>query len=167
MLLGADPIASAPIAASEDAALGDAGDEFRDACRTRLLEHILTAGIAWSFLDLLNTGDDPEVTTPFIDIEFPGGDEAQYTFGAPGSNFYLESGRLTVRVCTGLNAGLSRRNTAEAYAGRLRTLFRNDRFPAGSTTVRIKAAAPLGGGQNEAGLWCEFIDLRYERYVTG
>jgi hypothetical protein len=166
MLLGGDPIGGFPFGGYGEEA-GAVGDEFRDACRARLQAHISTAGISWSLLDLLNTGTNPDVSSSFIDIEFPGGNEDQYTFGAPGNNFFDERGQLTIRVTTRLGAGLTERNLAEIYAGRLRNLFRNDRFAAGNTTVRITAAEPMGGGHDEAGLWSESLALRYRRYVIG
>lgn len=140
-----------------------AGDTVRDAFRARLAAHRTTASIPWSIKDLINTTDNP-AATEFIDLEFLGGTEQQYTFGAPGSNLFKEVGQVTVRVCTKLGAGTTKRDLAETYAGALRSLFRNDRFAAGSRTVRITSTAPMGGGYDEGGLWMETIALGYELF---
>jgi Bacteriophage related domain of unknown function len=143
-----------------------AGDPLRDAFRTRLRTHATAAGIAWPIKDLFNTTETPDATE-FLDLEFPGGSEDQYTFGAPGSNLFREQGQVTLRVCTMLGAGVTKRDLAETYAAALRSKFRKDRFAAGAGTVRITSVAPMGGGHTEAGLWAEAVALGYEIFNIG
>lgn len=135
-----------------------AGDTLRDAFRTRLAAHVTTAAITFPIKDLTNTTEDPDVTTGFIALEFPGGNEDQLTTGAPGDNIWRERGQVTVRVYAPLG---HLRDTAEAAAEALRNLFRADRFSAGSRVIRIVDAAPMGGGQDEGGLWAESVALGY------
>jgi hypothetical protein len=140
-----------------------AGDTLRDAFRTRLAAHVATASITLPIKDLVNTGEDPDASAGFIALEFLGGGEDQYTFGAPGNNLWRERGQVTVRVYAPLGRT---RDTAEAAAEALRNLFRADRFAAGSRTVRILDTAPMGGGQDEGGLWAESVALGYQTYNT-
>ena len=145
-----------------------AGDTLRDAFRAKL-DAILAANgsITWTQKDTLNTGLRPDASTGYFELEFPGGGEAQFTFGAPGSNFHREQGQVTLRAVTPLNAGTTERNKAEAYIETIRAAFRMARFSAGSRTVRITATGAMGGGQDEAGMWAESIALSYEVYNTG
>jgi hypothetical protein len=136
-----------------------AGDTLRDAFRTRLATHVAAAAITLPIKDLVNTGDDPDAGAGFIALEFPGGNEDQYTFGAPGSNLWRERGQVTIRVYAPLG---SSRDVGEAAAEALRGRFRADRFSAGSRTIRILETAPMGGGQDEAGLWAESVALAYQ-----
>lgn len=147
--------------------VADSIDPFRAACRARLAEHMAEAGIDWLLIDLLNTGENPDVSQNFIDIEFPGGSELQFTFGAPGNNFHDEVGQITIYVKTRLGAGTTVRNTAESYAQMLRDRFRNDRFAADVGTVRIRTVAAMGAGQDEAGLWVEAVALGYQIFNVG
>ncbi len=141
-----------------------AGDTFRDAWRAELATVLTGAGIAWTIEDTLNTGENPDASTGYIELEFPGGSESQYTFGAPGSNFHNEEGQVTIRVV----APLGRlRDTAETYAAAIRSAFRMRRFAAGSATVRITATAPMGGGHTEGGMWAESIALAYQVFNVG
>lgn len=149
-----------------------AGDPLRDAFRTQLAA-IRTALAAtypaiFAIKDLINTVENP-APTEFIDLEFLGGSEAQYTFGAPGSNLFREEGQVTVRVCTKLGAGTTKRDLAETYATAIRAAFRSQTyrlFSAGSLTVRITSTAPMGGGFDDGGLWMETVALGYETYNT-
>lgn len=141
-----------------------AGDTLRDAFRTRLQTHVTAASIALPIKDVVNTGVNPDASTAFLALEFPGGSEAQYTFGVPGSNLWREEGQVTLRVYARLGRD---RDTCEAAAEALRNRFRGDRFAAGSRTVRILEVMPMGGGQDEGGLWVESVALGYQTYSTG
>lgn len=118
-------------------------------------------------IDLRNAGENPDVSLGFVALDFPGGSEDQYTFGAPGLNFWREQGQVTLYVKTRLGAGMTMRNLAESYAGVLRARFCNDRFVVGNGTVRIVSTAPIGGGHDEVGLWGEAVALGYETYNVG
>jgi hypothetical protein len=135
-----------------------AGDSLRDAFRTRLATHVATAAITLPIKDLVNTGDNPDAATGFIALEFFGGAEEQITTGSPGNNIFRESGQVTIRVYASLGQA---RDTAEAAAEALRNLFRADRFSAGSRVVRVLDTSPMGGGQDEAGMWAESVALGY------
>lgn len=141
-----------------------AGDTLRDAFRARLATHRTTAGVSLAIKDTVNTTENPDASAGYLELEFPGGSEGQYTFGAPGSNLHMEDCQVTLRVCMPLG---SSRDTGEAAAEALRNLFRMDRFAAGSRTVRITATAPMGGGQDEAGMWAESVALGYRVFNTG
>ena len=152
-----------------------AGDTLRDAFRTRLAAHRTTASIPWPIVDVLNTAEQPapaaanaaSTAQGHLELDFLGGSEAQYTFGAPASNLHREQGQVTVRIVTRLRAGTTVRDLAETYAAALRNLFRMDRFAAGSRTIRITAVAPMGGGFDEGGMWVESLALAYEIYNVG
>ena len=152
-----------------------AGDTLRDAFRTRLATHRTTAAIPWPIRDVINTAEQPHppaadaasAAAGHLEIDFPGASEAQYTFGAPGANLHREQGQVTIRAVTRLRAGTTVRDLAETYTAALRSLFRMDRFAAGSLTVRITSTAPMGGGIDEAGMWVESLALGYEIYNVG
>ena len=152
-----------------------AGDPLRDAFRSRLSTHATAASIPWPIKDTLNTATQPSPpiaggassAAGYLELEFPGGSEAQYTFGAPASNFHREQGQVTIRVVTRLRAGTTTRDLAETYAAALRALFRMDRFSVGSRSCRITDTAPMGGGEDDAGMWAESIALGYEIYNVG
>ena len=101
-----------------------AGDPLRDAFRSRLSTHATAASIPWPIKDTLNTATQPSPpiaggassAAGYLELEFPGGSEAQYTFGAPASNFHREQGQVTIRVVTRLRAGTTTRDLAETYA---------------------------------------------------
>lgn len=152
-----------------------AGDTVRDSFRTRLETHRATASIPWTIIDVINTSEQPappaanaaSTAQGHLEIEFVGGTERQYTFGAPGSNFHQEQGQVTIRVVTRLRAGTTVRDLAETYAEALRNLFRSDRFSAGSRSIRITGTAPMGGGFDEGGAWIETFALAYEVFNVG
>jgi len=153
-----------------------AGDPLRDAFRTELATVLaLSTAIPWSVKDVINTAEQPAPPAAgvagsaagWFEIEFPGGSEAQYTFGAPGANFHREQGQVTIRAVTRLRAGKTVRDLAEAYIATVRGRFRMRRFSAGSRQVRITATAPMGGGFDEGGSWVESIALGYEIYNVG
>ena len=143
-----------------------AGDPLRDAFRTRLATHAATSpATTRQPKDLINTVENPDAASPgFLYLEFPGGNEQQYSFGAPGSNFFQERGQVTLRVASALGAGTTDRDTAEVDASLLRARFRNDRFAVGSLSVRITRVHPMGEGQDEGGLWVESVAIEYEIY---
>jgi hypothetical protein len=142
-----------------------AGDTLRDAFRARL---VALAGqspaVTLAVKDLVNTTELPDASVSFLALEFIGGSEDQYTFGIPGHNRFLEIGQVTLRVCAPIG---SDRDTCEAAAEILRNRFRNDSFAAGNRTIRIVDTTPMGGGQDEGGLWVESIGLRYRVFNTG
>ena len=143
-----------------------AGDTLRDAFRTRLATHCTTSpATTRSPKDLVNTVENPDAAAPgYVYLEFPGGNEQQYSFGAPGSNFFQEQGQVTLRVASPLGAGTTVRDTAEVDAGLLRARFRNDRFAVGSVSCRIVAVHPMGEGMDEGGMWVESVAISYEVY---
>lgn len=138
-----------------------AGDTLRDAFRAELAAVVAAASpaITWSIKDTVNKVENPDASAGFIELEFAGGDEQQFTFGAPGANLHREHAPVFIHVVTPLGES---RDTAETYAGQLRTAFRMRRFSAGSRSVRITATAPMGGGEIEGGMWCETVALIYE-----
>jgi hypothetical protein len=129
-----------------------------------LASHVSAAGITLPIEDLINTDADPDAGAGLIALEFLGGSDEQYTFGAPGNNLWRERGQVTIRVYAPLGQS---RDIAETAAETLRDLFRADRFTAGYRMVRILDTAPMGGGEDEAGLWAESIALGYQTYNVG
>jgi len=152
-----------------------AGDTLRDAFRAELATVRAAASILWPIKDTLNTATQPNPPAAgaaasvagHIELEFLGGSEAQYTFGAPAANLHRERGQVTVHVVTRLRTGTANRDLAEAYAAAIRSAFRMRRFAAGSRSIRITAVAPMGGGFDEGGMWSESIGLAYEIYNVG
>lgn len=145
-----------------------AGDTFRDAIRGAL-DAILLANpsITWPHKDTLNTGVKPDASSGYFELEFPGGDEDQFTFGAPGSNDWREFGQITVRAVVRQNAGKTERDKAESYIEIIRQAFRGRRIPLGSRAIRILTTGAMGGGRDEAGMWVESIALGYQRFNVG
>jgi len=152
-----------------------AGDPLRDAFRAELATIRTAASIAWPIKDTLNTSEQPNppaagvasTAAGHLELEFPGGSEAQYTFGAPAANFHREQGQVTVNVVTRLRTGTTNRDLAETYAAAIRSAFRMRRFAAGSRSIRITAVAPMGGGHDEGGNWVESVALGYEVFNIG
>lgn len=153
-----------------------AGDPLRDAFRAELVTVLaITTAIPWSVKDPLNTAEQPHPAAAnaaasaqgHFELEFPGGSEGQYTFGAPGANFHREQGQVTIRAVTRLRAGTTVRDLAEAYLATVRSRFRMRRFAVGSLQCRITSTAPMGGGFDEGGQWVESIALGYEIYNVG
>ena len=145
------------------------GDTFRDAFRTELDAVIAAADpdIEWARFDALNTESQPDALTGYFELEFLGGDESQYTFGAPGANLHRELGTVAVHALVPMARGKSMRDTAERYLGQIRSGFRSRRFAAGSVEIRIVGTAPMGGGQIEGGMWAETLVLAYEVFNVG
>lgn len=154
-----------------------AGDTLRDAFRSELASAIAAASpaIAWPVRDLENTGTAATLPAAnaaaseqgWFEIEFVGGSEEQYTFGAGSSDLHRETGQVTVRAVTRLAAGTTLRDTAERYIEQLRTAFRKHRFAAGSTKVFVDSVMPMGGGFGEGGEWVESFAIGYHRYNAG
>lgn len=153
-----------------------AGDPLRDAFRAELATVLaVSPAITWPVKDLLNTTDQPappaadaaSASQGWFEIEFPGAREAQFTFGAPGANFHQEQGQVTIRAVTRLRAGETIRDLAESYLATVRSRFRGRRFAVGSLSCRITDTAPMGGGQDEAGMWVESLALGYEIFNVG
>jgi len=152
-----------------------AGDTVRDAFRAELATIHTAASIPWAIKDTLNTAEQPNppvagapgTAAGYPELEFIGGSERQYTFGAPGSNLHREEGQVTVRVMTRLRSGTVNRDLAETYAGAIRSAFRMRRFAAGARSIRITAVAPMGSGFDEGGMWGEAIAIAYEIYNVG
>lgn len=149
-----------------------AGDTFRDAFRAELATVRTAASILWPIKDTVNTATQPNppaagavaADAGYLELEFMGGGESQYTFGAPGANFHREEGQVTIRVVTKLRAGVTNRDLAETYAAAIRSAFRMRRFAAGSRSIRITSVAPMGGGIEEGGGWVESVALGYELF---
>lgn len=154
-----------------------AGDTLRDAFRSELAAVIAAASpsIAWPVKDTLNTSEMPAAAAAnaaaadqgYFEIEYMGGSEAQYTTGAPGANLHREEGQVTIRAVSRLRAGKTVRDLAETYLRQIRTGFRARRFAAGTGSIRITGTAPMGGGEDEAGMWVESLGLAYETYNVG
>lgn len=143
------------------------GDPFRDAMRNELDAIILAASptITWKQLDTVNTKENPDASTGYIELEFPGGAEDQFTTGAPGNNLFKEDGQITVRVVAPLGRS---RNSAELYASQLRAAFRGRRIPlTAGKAIRINAVGAMGGGHTEGGMWAEAIALSYQVFNVG
>ena len=154
-----------------------AGDPFRDAFRAELATVIAAASpsIDWTVKDLLNTGEQPAPPAAsaaasaagWFEIEFPGGSESQFTFGAPGNNLHREQGQVTIRAVTRLRAGKTVRDLAETYMAQVRTGFRMRRFTVGDLEIRVTSTGAMGGGEDEAGQWSESLALAYSVYNRG
>jgi hypothetical protein len=143
-----------------------AGDTLRDAFRAEL-DNIIAAVaplITWSQKDTLNTGLNPDASTGYFELEFPGGSESQFSFGQPGADMFEERGQVTLRAIAPLGRD---RNLAESYALILRNQFRGRRFLAGGRQIRIDAVGSLDAGVIEAGLWASSIALGYIVYNIG
>jgi hypothetical protein len=143
-----------------------AGDLLRDAFRSELATIRTAASITWVIKDTLNTNVNPDASAGYLELEFPGGAEDQYTFGAPSNNLHREQGQVTVRVVSP-RGNLANRDLAETYAAAIRSAFRMRRFAVGSLSARITSTAPMGGGEDEGGMWSESIALGYEIYNVG
>lgn len=152
------------------------GDPLRAAFRAELAVVLSdTPAIPWPVRDLQNTTVQPAPAAADADpsaaghfeIEFPGSTEAQYTFGAPGANLHREQGQVTIRAVTRLRAGMTVRDLAEGYLATVRSRFRMRRFAVGDLTCRITDTAPMGGGEDEAGMWVESLALGYEIFNVG
>lgn len=153
-----------------------AGDPLRDAFRTELDTVLgLAPAIPWTRKDLNNTSEQPAPPAAgvagsaagWFEIEFPGGSEEQFTFGAPGSNWHRERGQVTIRAVTRLRAGKTIRDLAEGYLATVRSRFRLRRFSVGSQQVRIIATMPMGNGVDEGGQWVESLALEYQLFNVG
>lgn len=143
-----------------------AGDSLRDAFRAELDNIIVEVSplITWSQVDTVNTDQNPDASTGFLELEFPGGAESQFSFGAPSADLFLERGQVTLRAVAPLGR---ERNLAETYALILRNAFRSRRFMAGSRQIRVDAVGALGSGYNAAGMWSESIGLSYRVFNIG
>lgn len=152
-----------------------AGDTLRDAFRAELATIRTAASINWPIKDTLNTSVQPNppvagaasTAAGHLELEFPGGTEEQYTFGAPAANLHREQGQVTVRVVTRIRTGTTNRDLAETYAASIRSAFRMRRFAAGARSIRITSTAPMGGGFDEGGMWVESLAVAYEIYNVG
>lgn len=153
-----------------------AGDPFEDAFAAKLDAVIAAAAIPWPRKDVTNTAlqpappaaDAPAASAGWFEIAFLGGDEAQYTFGAPSNNLHLEAGQVTITAVTRLRAGAPIRDRAGLYLDQIRTGFRVARFPLNAShDIRITGTMPMGSGEDEAGNWVKSLGLRYEVYREG
>ena len=141
-----------------------AGDPFRDAMRAAFEAVRQAAAIPWLISDSVNTTANPDASGGYLELEFPGAFEGQYTFGAPGANLHSEQGQITVRVVAPLGID---RDLAELYAAAIRTGFRMKRIPMGAQTIRITSTGSMGGGHTEGGMWAESIALAYQLFNVG
>lgn len=139
------------------------GDPLRDAFRTKLAAIKTSASIAWDIIDTVNTSEDPDVSAPYIDLEFPGSTpEQQASWGNPGNNWQNEEGQVTVKVHTPLGRN---QDIAETYAKAIRDGFGMARLTmAGGQQIRITATSSMGGGQDDGGMWVEAVALSYQTY---
>lgn len=153
-----------------------AGDPFEDAFVSQLDTVMLAAAIPWTRKDVQNTptqpgppaADAPAASAGWFEIDFLGGDEAQYTSGAPSNNLHLETGQVTISAVTKLRPAVAVRDLAGAYLDRIRTGFRGARFPLNAShNIRIIGTVPMGSGQDEAGNWVRSLGLRYEVFRVG
>jgi hypothetical protein len=142
------------------------GDPLRDAFRAELATVRTAASVTWPIKDTLNTNVNPDASSGYLELEFPGGVEEQYTFGAPSNNLHREIGQVTIRVVAP-RGNVTNRNLAETYAAAIRNAFRMRRFAVGTRSVRITSTAPMGGGEDEGGMWSESLALGYEIYNVG
>lgn len=152
-----------------------AGDTLRDAFRAELATIRTAASIPWPIKDTVNTSTQPNppaaaaasTAAGYLELEFPGGSERQFSAGSPGANLHLEAGQVTVNVVTRLRTGTTNRDLAETYAEAIRSAFRARRFTAGARSIRITSTAPMGGGHDEGGMWVESVALAYEIFNVG
>lgn len=142
-----------------------AGDSVRAAFRSRLATHRAAAGVAWAIKDTDNTGENPDASAQYLELEFPGGaPTSQYTLGNPGNNLHEEVGQVTLRVVTPLG---SNRDTAEEYAEALRMKFIADRIPyATNRAIKILGASPISDGHTEGGMYAYSVMLSYRVYLV-
>lgn len=145
------------------------GDTLRDDFRNELDTILgLNPAITWQQKDTVNTAEKPDTSAGYFDFEFPGGGEGQASFGAPGSNLWLEEGQVTLRAVLRRNAGTTERNKAESYMATLRAAFRGRRFGSGAAhKIEITSSASMGNGHDEAGMWVESIALGYRIFNVG
>lgn len=144
------------------------GEPLRDAFADALDSVLGQApAIPWARKDTVNTAEDPDVATPYIDLEFFSAAERQYTFGAPGNNLHHEPGQVTIKLHVPLGQADQQALTG-GYADTIRRRIRMKRFAmAGGQEIRITATQRMGDGYDEAGMWVESIGLHYETYNVG
>ena len=139
------------------------GDAVRDAFRSETQTILTALGITWSLIDTFNTTQQPDAASPFIQLEFGSTEESQYTSGAPGYNLFREDGMVLLAIA----APLGQEGSADTYAEQIRGRFRERRFAAGSRSVLVTSASPMGGGRVAGGMWIEYVALRYETFNVG
>jgi hypothetical protein len=147
-----------------------AGDTFRDAFRAELAAVCNDKAVYWPIRDMVNASTSADLDagdTGWIALEFLGGSEEQFTTGAPGANLFQENGQVTVRVYAPKAGDVTIRDQAEVYAEAIRVGFRARKFACGDRTVRIDSTAPMGSGEDDAGMWAEAIGLGYEIFNVG
>lgn len=149
-----------------------AGDPLCDAFRLEL-QTILddaTPPITWEVVDTDNDdGEQPDASTPYIQLRFEGGSESLAYWGSPGSNWWREDGQVFVDFLVPLGDG---REAAERHSRTVREAFRDRRFTtsaeSGSVAITIETVSPLFGGQGvEGGLRVKTIALGYRIYNVG
>jgi hypothetical protein len=135
-------------------------DPLRDAFRSELAAVVLAAAIPWGVVDTINTTAAPTAATSFITLRFaPALPETQYTFGSPGSNFWLERGDVFIDLFPKLGIG---HGLVESYGLAIRNAFRNRRFVLSTGQyVRILSVAPMSGGPVDGAWWCETVAVNY------
>jgi hypothetical protein len=144
------------------------GEPLRDAFAAAL-DDVLgqDPAIPWTRKDTVNTAEDPDVATPYLDLEFFSAQERQYSFGAPGANLHHEPGQVTIKLHVPLGDAASQA-LAGGYANTIRQRFRMKRFTmTDGQQIRITGTARMGDGYDEAGMWVESIGLAYETYNVG
>ncbi|MFO1158428.1 MAG: hypothetical protein U1E60_06290 [Reyranellaceae bacterium] len=144
------------------------GDPLHDAFLAHVgaITAIIGVEAPWRVVDTRNTGINPDAGAPYIDFEILPGREDQVTFGAPGENFHLETGQITI----GFNMPLGEhQQTAGRYAARLVAAFRTSArtFEAEGRLVTLYQPLRMGGGDTVGGLWREAMAVTYEIYHVG
>jgi len=135
------------------------GDPLEDAFRAKLQAVITAASIPWPLKDTENTGTTAKPSESWIDIAFGTPQEGRMSWGAPGSDFWKETGEVEVGVFTKRNTGHEDLGT---YALALRNAFRGAQF--GMTTgqtIRITEVTPMQGGKLD-GWWMRSVVLKYK-----
>lgn len=136
---------------------------FRQAFRDKVDVVLAAASIPWLRKETINARAIPDASQPYVDIEFPGGNEQPVE-----RHVYQEDGEVTVNFVT---PRAQSRDLAEQYATAFRiaaTSTTHRRFDVGARgSVVVTNASPISGGHNEGGLWVEAVNLTYQTFNIG
>jgi hypothetical protein len=135
-------------------------DRVRAAFKTELDTIIAAESIPFARKDTENVYASATGETGFTALEFDGGPPMdQYTFGAPGNNFYRERGNVWIRVVAPLNSG----NDVAGYARAISDAFLQRRFAlANGWGVRTLSSPP--SPNRATGRWIENVAVSYLVY---
>lgn len=123
-----------------------------------------TPPVTWPIVDAVNTTDVVDASQGSVTLEFLGGSEEPYSFGQPGSNWFLESGQVTIKVMPPLG---SDRDEAERILRVLRDYLRGATLQiSGGSQIRVDGIGMLGGGFDDAGMWIESLGVSYTMIVN-